>query len=264
LSHRANQAVFSAILSVFVMSSLSGRTLASAEQLRAVRASATLGKAVDAGRPHVPLPLPAAVGARLTATPSLTDVGDQVTLTLTATRFTPKSSVSVRFLSTHHGFSGSMPWDPRCNCFRLAIFLAKRSHSLELSRASAVIRAGTTFTTVYTTFQIRGLTPSGQAYALGGTPIISAWVGDPNPVGTEFQHYCVWARTADALGVAGLTIKLSVHFQQHTENWTAGVTGSSGVLCARRSVGHPLPGFTVRVDAYAGSLHAQTSFTPRG
>jgi hypothetical protein len=194
----------------------------------------------------------------------VTDVGDQVTLSLTATHFTPKSSVQVRFLSPHHGFSGSMPWDPRCNCFRLAIFLAKRSHPLELSRATAVITAGKGVTTVYTSFEIRGLTPNGRAYVSGGAPLFSAWVGDPNPVATEFQHYCVWARTADALGVSGLTVKFSVHFQQHTENWTAGITGSSGVLCARRSIGHPLPGFAVRVDAYAGTLHAQTSFTPRG
>lgn len=222
------------------------------------------GKASGTGRPHVPQPPPAAVGARLTATPSLTDVGDQVTLTLTATHFTPKSSVVVRFLSPHHGFSGSMPWDLRCTCFRLAIFLAKRSHPLEQSHASAVITAGKSATTTYATFQIRGLTPNGQDYASGGTPILTAWVGDPNPVATEFQHYCVWARTADALGVSGLTIKLSVRFRQHTENWTAGVTGSSGVLCARRSIGHPLVGFKVRVDAYTASLHAQSSFTPRG
>lgn len=198
----------------------------------------------------------------MSATPSLTDVGDQVTLTVTATRFTPRSSVAVRFLSPHHGFSGSMPWDPRCNCFRLSVVLAKRSHPLELSRASAVITAGKASTTVYTSFQIRGLTPGGRAYAPGGTPILSAWVGDPTPTATEFQHYCVWARTVDALGVSGLTVKLSVHFRQHTENWTAGVTGASGVLCVRRSIGHPQVGFTVRVDAYAGGLHAQTSFTP--
>jgi hypothetical protein len=194
----------------------------------------------------------------------LIDVGDQVTLTLTATHFTPRSSVSARFLSPHHGFSGSMPWDPRCNCFRLSVALAKRSHPLELSRASAVITAGKTSTTVYTTFQIRGLTPNGRAYSPGGTPIFSTWVGDPSPTAMELQHYCVWARTVDALGVPGLTVKLSVHFRQHTENWTAGVTGASGVLCARRSIGHPQVGFTVRVDAYAGALHAQTSFTPSG
>ncbi len=226
-------------------------------------AKATPGKAVHRPRKAVPAP-PAAIGAQLTATPSITDVGDQVTLTLTATHFTPRSSVTVRFLSSHHGFSGPMPWDPRCNCFRLAIFLAKRSHSLELSRVSAVITAGKAATAVYTTFQIRGLTPNGLAYVAGGTPIFSAWVGDPNPVATEFQHYCVWARTADALGVSGLTVKLSVHFAQHTENWTAGVTGPSGVLCVRRSIGHPQVGRGVRVDAYAGNLHAQTSFTPVG
>jgi hypothetical protein len=247
-----------------MLSSLSWVSPAVAASARAASAASGLGKTVHAARPRPPQPPPAAVGARLTATPSLADVGDQVTLTLTAAHFTPHSSVVVRFLSPHHGFSGSMPWDPRCNCFRLAVFLAKRSHALELSRASAVIRAGKGSTTVNTTFQIRGLTPNGLAYVPGGTPIFSAWVGDPSPEATEFQHYCVWARTADALGVSGLTIKFSVHFKQHTENWTAGVTGASGVLCARRSIGHPAVGVTVHVDAYAGGLHAQTSFTPRG
>jgi hypothetical protein len=242
---------------------LSAVSLPSPVSAAPTNAKTTSGQSAGVSRPASAAP-PAAIGAQLAATPYLTDVGDQVTLTLTATRFTPKSSVIVRFLSPHHGFSGPMPWDPRCNCFRLAIFLAKRSHPLEAARASAVITAGRSITTVYTTFQIRGLTPNGQAYVSGGTPIFSAWVGDPSPIATEFQHYCVWVRTADALGVAGLTVKLSVHFAQHTENWTAGVTGPSGVLCVRRSIGHPLVGKTVRVDAYAGSLHAQTSFTPIG
>jgi hypothetical protein len=261
LLYRAIRVVFPVCLCVLTLPVLLSTSLASAA---GQRAQSTIGTGVGAPRQKAPPAPPAATGARLTATPALTDVGDQVTLTLTATRFTPKSSVTVRFLSAHHGFSGPMPWDPRCNCFRLAILLAKRSHPLELSRASAVIKAGKSVTSVYTTFQIRGLTANGQAYAPGGTPTFTAWVGDSSPVATEFQHYCVWARTADALGVSGLTVKLSVHFRQHTENWTAGVTGASGVLCVRRSIGHPQIGAAVRVDAYAGNLHAQTSFTPVG
>lgn len=259
--YRAIRVVFSVLPCLILLNALSVPGPASAA---VIDAKTTPGKAVHAPRTAaIPAP-PAAIGAQLSATPSITDVGDQVTLTLTATRFTPRSSVAVRFLSPHHGFSGPMPWDPRCNCFRLAVFLAKRSHALEPARVSAVIKAGKGVTTVYTSFQIRGLTPDGRAYVQGGTPIFSAWVGDPTPVATEFQHYCVWARTSDALGVSGLTVKLSVHFAQHTENWTAGVTGPSGVLCVRRSIGHPLVGKAVRVDAYAGNLHAQTSFTPVG
>jgi hypothetical protein len=261
LFYRSIRVLFPVLLSVLTLPLVLGTSPASAA---GQSAQATFETGVGALRQRVPPAPPAATGAQLTATPPLTDVGDQVTLTLTATHFTPKSSVTVRFLSAHHGFSGPMPWDVRCNCFRLAIFLAKRSHPLELSRASAAIKAGKSITIVYTTFQIRGLTPNGQAYAPGGTPTFSAWVGDPNPVATEFQHYCVWARTADALGVSGLTVKLSVHFRQHTENWTAGVTGPSGVVCVRRSIGHPQVGAAVRVDAYAGNLHAQTSFTPVG
>ena len=260
--HRAKRAVSTAILSIFVLSSASQMGIATAAQANSLTGSVGLPKSVSTGRSHVPPPPPATVGSRLTATPAITDVGDGVTLTLTATHFTSKSSVIVRFVSPHHGFSGNMPWDARCSCFRLAVFLAKRSHPLELARASAVITAGKNTTVVYTSFQIRGLTPNGSAYVPGGTPIFSVWVGDPTPVSTEFQHYCVWARTADALGVAGLTVRLSVRFQQHTENWRAGVTGPSGVLCVARSIGHPIPGFKVIVDAYADNLHAQTSFTP--
>lgn len=260
--YHAKFAVFWGILALTLLPNWSGTRVASAQQMTASHANVHRLSIISSRRSVAPVP-PSTVGARLTATPSLTDVGDQVTLTLTATHFTPHSSVIVRFLSPHHGFSGSMPWDPRCNCFRLAIFLAKRVHPLELSRASAVITAGKASTTAYTTFQIRGLTPSGQAYVPGGAATFSVWVGDPAPVATEFQHYCVWARTADALGISGLTVKFTVRFQQHTETWRAGVTGASGVLCARRSIGHPLPGFNVYVDAYAGNLHAQTNFTPR-
>jgi hypothetical protein len=261
LFYRAIRVVFPVFLCVMMLSVVLGSSPATAAQQGA---PATTGKSVSVPRQKAPPAPPAATGARLIATPALVDVGDQVTLTLTATHFTPRSSVAVRFLSAHHGFSGPMPWDPQCNCFRLAILLAKRSHPLEQARASAIITVGKSVTTVSTAFQIRGLTANGLAYAPGGTPLFSAWVGDPSPVATEFQHYCVWARTADALGVSGLTVKLSVHFGQHTENWTAGVTGSSGVLCVRRSIGHPRVGTAVRVDAYAGTLHAQTSFTPVG
>lgn len=256
--------IFPLVASLLVLSAASGVGRAAMPGARPTATPRSTGNGVPGVRPSVPQPPPAAAGPRLTATPAITDVGDQVTLSVTAAHFIPNSSVTVRFLSPHHGFSGAMPWDARCSCFHLAIFLAKRSHPLELARASAVIRAGKAASTVYATFQIRGLTPNGQAYVAGGTPYFSAWVGDPSPVATEFQHYCVWAHTVDSLGIPGLTVKLSVHFQQHTENWTAGVTGASGVLCVRRSIGHPLPGFTVRVDAYAGNLHAQTSFTPSG
>ena len=264
LFHRPKRAVFTAILSICALSSAGQVGSASAARTNPLASYRVSPPSLSAARSQVPPPPPAVVGARLTAAPAITDVGDGVTLTLTATHFTPKSTVILRFVSPHHGFSGNMPWDVRCNCFRLAVFLAKRSHPLELAHASAVITAGKSTTSVYTTFEIRGLTPDGAAYVSGGIPTFSVWVGDPSPVSTEFQHYCVWARTADALGVAGLTVRLSVHFQQHTENWRAGVTGPSGVLCVRRSIGHPIPGFKVLVDAYADNLHAQTSFIPVG
>lgn len=207
---------------------------------------------------------PAALGLSLSATPAIVDVGNAVTLTLTARQWTPHSTVIARFLSPHHGFSGTMPWDPRCGCFRLAISLAKRIHGLEQARATAIVTAGTRTSTVFSNFQIRGLAPGGRTYAPGGTPMLSVWVGDPSPVATEYQHYCVWVHTSDSLGVAGLRVKFSVHFATHVENWTAGVTSATGVVCTRRSVGHPQVGVPVLVNAYAGSLQAQTSFTPRG
>ncbi len=205
---------------------------------------------------------PTTKGASLSESPQLVDVGQQVTFTLHAVQFIPNSKVAIRFLSPHHGYAGPMPWDVQCGCFRLAVSLAKRIHPLETARASAVITAGGSSTTVYSTFQIRGLAPGGRAYAVGGTPILTTWVGDPTPVATEFQHYCVWARTSDALGIPNLKVRLSVHFAQHTENWTAGTTGASGVLCVRRSIGHPAVGVPVHVVAYAGALQAETTFTP--
>ena len=204
------------------------------------------------------------VGLQFTALPSLVDVGQEVVLTVSASRWNGPASVKVAFLSGHHGFSGVMTYQTTCLCFRVGVFLARRIHPLEQARAVAQITYQHGQVQLVAFFTIRGLAPNGRDYAPGGTPSLTAWISDPRPLAGEYQHYCVWVRTADALGVAGVVTHFVVHFDGATRTYTAAKTASTGIACVQRSVGTPLPGVRVTVDAYAGSLHARTAFTPRG
>lgn len=203
------------------------------------------------------------VGLRLTASPGVADVGADESFTLTAKHWGGPASVSLSFLSPHHGFTGAMDWDRGCNCFRLAVSLARRIHPLELARSTATVHAGNRSESTSATFLIRGLAPNGRDFAPGGPPALAAWVSDPAPFQGEYEHYCGWVKTADGLGVAGVPIHIVAHFPGSTRKWFAGKTAASGILCSHKSIGKTPAGKTVRVDIYARSLHASTSFTPR-
>lgn len=156
-----------------------------------------------------------------------------------------------------------MTWQGSCGCFQIAVALARRIHPIELARATARVRSGATTEAAYATFQIRGLAPNGRDFAPGGTPRLTGWVSDPQPVANQSEHYCGWVKTADGLGVSGYPIKFVVHFSNKTMQWTAGVTSSSGIICSHKSIGNAKPGFRVNVEIYARNLHTRATFVPR-
>ena len=202
-------------------------------------------------------------GLSLSAGPSIVDVGSDVALKVSATRWTGPAAVSVTFLSPHHGFSGKMVFASQCNCFRLNVFLAKRSHALETARVTARVTVRKQTFILHRTFEVRGLTANGKTFSSGGTPQLAGWVSDPQPVQNEFEHFCAWTRASDAFPIHGLPVTFVVHFQTRTQKWFAGLTGSNGVLCSSKDIQHAKIGFATAVDIYAGRLHQQTSFTPR-
>ncbi|MBV9282425.1 MAG: hypothetical protein JOZ41_20280 [Chloroflexi bacterium] len=216
----------------------------------------SLGTWVALARAAPPPPL------RFTASPALVDVGEAVTLTVSATAWPAPASVTVSFVSPHHGFSSPMPWDRSCACFRLAVSLARRIHPIERALAKALVRIGRVSTILQATFSIRGLAPNGRDYAPGGTPTLTAWVSDPNPNQNEWEHFCAWVKTSDGLGVSGFRITFVVHYRSRSQQWVAGTTGTTGILCTHRPIGH-VPAAPVPVDVYANSLHVRTTFTPR-
>jgi len=210
------------------------------------------------------LPAPAApVNVRLVASPQLVDVGDSITFSLTASTWPAPASVSLSFVSAHHGFTGTMPWDPPCGCFDVAVSLATRTHGVEQGQATAKVSYKQSTFSVRTTFYIRGLASSGHGLAPGGAPHLSVWVSDPTPPPGEKDNFCAWVRTADGLGVSGIPVRFQVHFQEGTRKWNAGYTPPSGLRCVRRSIGAVAAGQTVRVVVKAGTLRASTSFTTR-
>lgn len=202
-------------------------------------------------------------GLRLTASPGVADVGGDESFTLTAKHWPASASVSLSFVSPHHGFTGKMDWDSGCSCFRLAVSLARRIHHLELARATATVHVGTGTESASATFLIRGLAANGRDFAPGGPPALTGWVSDPAPFQGEYEHYCGWIKTADGLGVAGIPVRFVAHFPGSTRRWSGGKTGTSGIVCSHKSIGKTPAGKTVRVDIYARSLHTSTSFTPR-
>jgi len=216
--------------------------------------------ALAAGQPPAPKP-PA--GLQLTASPSLVDVGDFETFTLSATSWPARASVSLSFLSGHHGFTGAMTWGGSCGCFRVAVDLARRIHPTEGARAAATVRYDRTAVVARALFRIKGLAPNGRDYSPGGTPALTQWVSEQDPIVNTEQHFCAWVKTEDGLGVPGYRVTFVVRFSYGARSWYMGTTGSSGLICTHRSIGKTRAKFRVTVDVYANSLHGRTSFVPR-
>lgn len=202
-------------------------------------------------------------GLTLAASPSLVDVGDDVTFTLHATSWPAPASAVLAFVSPHHGFTGPMLWVKSCTCFQLAVQLARRIHPIETALATATVTSRGVSTRVHTTFHIRGLAPNGRSFAPGGTPTLTGWVANPWPLQGESQHYCAWVKTADGLGTPGYPVSFAVHFTGQLQHWYAGLTGSTGIVCSHKSIGKAKINVKVYVDIYAGRMHTRTSFTPR-
>lgn len=201
-------------------------------------------------------------GLTLSASPGLVDVGDQVQFTLRARQWPKFASVTIGFLSPHHGFSGKMPYRAACACFQTSVILARRVHPLETARAVAKVSYDHTMAPIATGFQIRGLAKNGRDFSPGGAVYLSGWVSDAQPLPQEKQHFCAWVKTADLLGVPGYPVTFVAHYQKHTETFRAGPTDRRGVACSQRSIGNAAPGKRVFVDIYAAGKHVVATFTP--
>lgn len=200
------------------------------------------------------------VGLTLSASPSVVDVGSPVVFTLRARNWNGPVSVTLSFLSPHHGFTGPMTWRPACACFQLAVVLARRIHALETARAVVRVRADGIVSSASTTFQIRGLANNGRDFAPGGQVLLTAWVSDPHPSKNQYQHYCALTRTVDGLGVPGYRVRFVVRFPTGNRTYAAGPTGRNGVACTSKSIGALRSGTIVRVRVYAGNLQTSLRF----
>jgi hypothetical protein len=116
--------------------------------------------------------------------------------------------------------------------------------------------------TAATAFLIRGLASNGRDYASGGPETLTTWVSDPRPLPKEMLHYCAWVKTPDGLGVGGVRVRFLLRYSGKSQAWTSGPTNKDGIACTRRAVAPAAVGRTVVLDAYTGSLHAQTHFNP--
>jgi len=221
--------------------------------------SARSGPATHAGN----LASAGLVGLHLEASPHYVDVNSNIIFRLPSPRWPGSTTVSLSFLSPHHGFTGTMTWEGQCSCFVVGIRLAARIHPLEQGRAVATATYGQSVVKVATTFMIRGLAPGGKTFAPGGPESLETWVSDPEPFSRQYEHYCAWITTPDGRGVAGVTVRFQVHFADRARTYDAGRTAQTGVACSHQPIGSPMAGHTVTVDVYAGQLRATTSFTPR-
>jgi len=220
---------------------------------------APAGRVAQAKVPNASIP----AGLRLTASPSLVDVGDAVSFTLHAQSWPAQAGVVLSLVSPHHGFTGGMVWDGHCPCFRLGVILAKRVHPIEKGFATATVRSGGSVGVVRTTFFIRGLARNGRDYSPGGTPSLKGWVSDPSPSKNEVESFCGWVKAADSVGFPGYQVSFVVHYSNKTQSWHAGPTNNVGIRCSHKSIGNSKTGVRVSVDVYANSLLTHTSFTPR-
>lgn len=193
----------------------------------------------------------------------IVDVGGNATFSLTARKWPSTATVSLRFLSPHHGFSGTMLWDVTCHCYRLAVSLAKRVHPLEHGTAWADVRVGANSQVVSTGFQIRGLAAGGKTYSPGGRMYLTSWVSDRQPFVHEWQHFCAWMHASDAFPERGVRVHFIVHYKTGSLTINGGRTGADGVTCKHVKIPTVPAGVAVPVDTRAGSLHMRVSFTPR-
>ena len=207
-------------------------------------------------------PLVTVPGLTLSVAP-IVDVGSYATFSFSARSWPGPATAALRFVSPNHGFTGSMLWDVRCRCFRVAVFVAKQLHALETAHAFATARFASGTASAAATFQIRGLAPGGHTYASGGNPILRGWVSDPNPRRGQNQRYCAWVHASDAFGIAGVPVRFVVRYHGKPQTLTPGKTDTNGVACAARTIDGAAAGVAVAVDVYAGSLHARAHFTPR-
>jgi hypothetical protein len=182
---------------------------------------------------------------------------------LRSTHWNQRVSVTLGFLSPHHGFSGPMTWRAACACFVAAVTLAKRIHPLEVARAQARVHYDGSMVSVGTAFQIRGLAENGIDFAPGGRVSLQGWVSDPTPVQKQIEHFCAWVRTVDNLGVPGYPVTYVVHYSGGAQNYRAGPTNKRGVACVQRSIGSSPIGKRVLVDIYGAGQHVTASFQPR-
>jgi hypothetical protein len=217
------------------------------------------GQVAQAKVPNASIP----AGLRLTASPSLVDVGDAVSFTLQAQSWPAPAGAVLSLVSPHHGFTGGMVWDGHCPCFRLGVILAKRAHPIEKGIATATVRSGGSVGVVRTTFFIRGLARNGSDYSPGGTPALKGWVSDPAPSKNQVESFCGWVKAADGVGFPGYQVSFVVHYSNKTQSWHAGPTNNVGIRCSHKSIGNARSGVRVSVDVYANSLRTRTSFTPR-
>lgn len=222
------------------------------------------GSASAAGKRKSLPPGPPPAGLSLSASPGIVDVGGQVLLTVKAKQWPGRASVIVSFISGHHGFSGRLPWIVSCSCFELRVVVARRIHPLEMARASAKVTVGHASFMTGATFQIRGLARNGRDFSPGGPAYLSGWVGDPEPMAKEQEHFCAWIKTPDGLGVPGFRVRFAAHYPSGMRSWYAGPTNKYGLACANRSIGSPAAGKRVPVDIYAAGQHVTVSFTTRG
>lgn len=199
-------------------------------------------------------------GLRLQVSPFLVDVGSQVVFTVSAKRWPTPARVTVSVLSPHHGFSGRMTWKASCRCFQLGVVLARRIHSLETARVSALVALHSGPISTSNSFLIRGLARNGRDFAPGGTPYLRGWVTDPAPLANETEHYCAWVLTADGLGIKGVSVRFVASYGKSKQTWNGRPTNIRGISCVRKVLKGPRKGTRVTVDVFAGNLHVRTSF----
>jgi hypothetical protein len=134
----------------------------------------------------------------VSAWPHRVHVGQRVQVTVRANQpWIPGSRVTVVLSATNHNITIGAPWDGRCSCFRVWIYLIPRVHPPEPARIVAHALAGGHWYQATTTFEIYGLLPNGRPEpippAVNTTLPIHAWVY-PDP--STFDDYpTLWAET---------------------------------------------------------------------
>lgn len=205
---------------------------------------------------------PAPINLALRVSPYIVDVGKAGTFVVDGKQWPAKTSVTLSFVSPHHGFTGKMRWGGSCGCFDLAVSLARRSHALEQAHAVARITWPGGKRQVRAAFMIRGLAKTGKGYSPGGRTFLAAWVSDPRPFAGQYEHFCGWDHTLDRLGVPHMRVRFLVRYPGKAQSFTSGATTSTGAQCVDKKVPRGLAKKTITVDVYSAGLHVRTTFQP--